>query len=94
MLPSSTGKNASLGELYRHLGAAGVRVPNGFAITADAYRVVLRNTSLDATLLKVFRPIVQKPPPRHLASPRVTCSWPSRPSTTMGRRRARTISEN
>ncbi|MEY3253907.1 MAG: hypothetical protein RL227_2880 [Pseudomonadota bacterium] len=35
------GKNASLGEMYRHLGAAGVRVPNGFAITAQAYRFLL-----------------------------------------------------
>jgi pyruvate,water dikinase len=31
------GKTASLGELYR-LADAGVRVPNGFALTADAYR--------------------------------------------------------
>jgi pyruvate,water dikinase len=35
------GKNASLGELYRHLSAKGVRVPNGFAVTADAYRATL-----------------------------------------------------
>jgi pyruvate, water dikinase len=35
------GKTASLGELYGELGAAGVRVPNGFAITADAYRALL-----------------------------------------------------
>ena len=35
------GKNASLGELYRNLQPAGVRVPNGFAITAEAYRYVL-----------------------------------------------------
>jgi pyruvate,water dikinase len=35
------GKNASLGELYRELTPLGVRVPNGFAITADAYRHVL-----------------------------------------------------
>ena len=35
------GKTASLGELYGELGAAGLRVPNGFAITADAYRVLL-----------------------------------------------------
>jgi pyruvate,water dikinase len=32
------GKNASLGELIQQLGAAGVRVPPGFAVTADAYR--------------------------------------------------------
>lgn len=35
------GKNASLGEMYRELSAAGVRVPNGFAVTAQAYRDVL-----------------------------------------------------
>ncbi|MBX3619617.1 MAG: phosphoenolpyruvate synthase [Rhizobacter sp.] len=35
------GKNASLGEMYRELTAQGVRVPNGFAITAEAYRYVL-----------------------------------------------------
>ena len=31
------GKNASLGEMITHLGAAGVRVPSGFATTANAY---------------------------------------------------------
>lgn len=35
------GKNASLGEMYRNLSAEGVRVPNGFAITSDAYKYVL-----------------------------------------------------
>ncbi len=35
------GKNASLGEMFRKLAAEGVLVPNGFAITADAYRHVL-----------------------------------------------------
>jgi pyruvate, water dikinase len=35
------GKNASLGEMYRHLAPLGVRVPEGFAITAEAYRHVL-----------------------------------------------------
>jgi pyruvate,water dikinase len=40
-VPIVGGKNASLGEMYRHLGAAGVRVPDGFAVTADAYRHVL-----------------------------------------------------
>ena len=32
------GKNASLGELYRELTGTGVRIPNGFAITAEGYR--------------------------------------------------------
>lgn len=37
------GKNASLGEMVRELGGQGVRVPNGFAITAQAYRYVIDN---------------------------------------------------
>ena len=35
------GKNASLGEMYRNLTSEGVRVPNGFAVTATAYRRIL-----------------------------------------------------
>jgi pyruvate,water dikinase len=45
-VPLVGGKNASLGELYSELGAAGVRVPNGFALTAAAYRDAL--TAADA----------------------------------------------
>jgi pyruvate,water dikinase len=40
-VPLVGGKNASLGEMYRELRPKGVLVPNGFAITADAYRHVL-----------------------------------------------------
>src|SRR5512138_2826355 len=40
-VPSVGGKNASLGEMYSELTARGVRVPNGFAITADAYRYMM-----------------------------------------------------
>lgn len=40
-VPLVGGKNASLGEMYRELGAVGVRVPNGFAVTAEAYCYVL-----------------------------------------------------
>ena len=35
------GKNASLGELYSVLSDQGVRVPNGFALTSQAYREAL-----------------------------------------------------
>jgi pyruvate,water dikinase len=45
-VPAVGGKNASLGELYRELASAGVRVPNGFAITADAYRHFMQATGL------------------------------------------------
>lgn len=36
-VPIVGGKNASLGEMYRNLSTCGVKVPNGFAITATAY---------------------------------------------------------
>lgn len=40
-VPRVGGKNASLGEMRRALGPHGVRVPDGFATTADAYREFL-----------------------------------------------------
>ncbi|MGZ8358658.1 MAG: phosphoenolpyruvate synthase [Telluria sp.] len=40
-VPLVGGKNASLGEMYRELSPEGVRVPNGFAVTAEAYRATL-----------------------------------------------------
>ncbi len=40
-IPLVGGKNASLGEMYRELASQGIRIPNGFAVTADAYRYVL-----------------------------------------------------
>jgi len=40
-VPLVGGKNASLGEMYRELTPQGVKVPNGFAVTAGAYRHVL-----------------------------------------------------
>ncbi|WP_299726985.1 phosphoenolpyruvate synthase [uncultured Endozoicomonas sp.] len=40
------GKNASLGEMLSHLGQAGVRVPGGFATTAEAYRDFLDSSGL------------------------------------------------
>ncbi len=41
------GKNASLGEMISNLAASGVKVPNGFATTADAYREFLKFEGLD-----------------------------------------------
>ncbi|KAA0911002.1 phosphoenolpyruvate synthase [Pusillimonas sp. ANT_WB101] len=41
------GKNASLGEMISQLAEAGVRVPGGFATTADAFRDFLKSTGLD-----------------------------------------------
>lgn len=40
-VPLVGGKNASLGEMYRELTPQGIKIPNGFATTAEAYRYVL-----------------------------------------------------
>ena len=48
------GKNASLGEMYRELSPQGVRIPNGFAITAEAYRYVLRQAGLDSKIQQIL----------------------------------------
>src|SRR5690606_23112160 len=44
-VPLVGGKNASLGEMYRHLTPKGVSIPNGFAVTAYAYRYLLQKTN-------------------------------------------------
>jgi pyruvate,water dikinase len=46
-VPLVGGKNASLGEMVRELAGKGVKVPNGFAITADAYRHFIREAGID-----------------------------------------------
>ena len=46
------GKNASLGELIVSLASAGVRVPGGFATTADAYREFLAQSGLADQIAK------------------------------------------
>ncbi len=53
-VPLVGGKNASLGELYRELTPQGVRVPNGFAITAEAYRYVLDEAGAWAELHRLL----------------------------------------
>ena len=40
------GKNASLGEMVSNLSSLGVRVPDGFATTADAFRRFIGDTGL------------------------------------------------
>lgn len=46
-IPLVGGKNASLGEMVRELGGRGVKVPGGFATTADAFRHSLREAKVD-----------------------------------------------
>ena len=53
------GKNASLGEMIRNLRDEGVRVPGGFATTADAYRAYLEHNELDAFLEEQLAQLAQ-----------------------------------
>ncbi len=46
-VPLVGGKNASLGEMYRNITSKGVKVPNGFAVTAAAYRYFIKENKLD-----------------------------------------------
>jgi pyruvate,water dikinase len=44
------GKNASLGEMYQQLSPRGIKVPNGFATTAEAYHFFLRHNHLETAI--------------------------------------------
>lgn len=49
-VPLVGGKNASLGEMYQRLSERNVMVPNGFAVTAHAYRHVLKSAGIEHEL--------------------------------------------
>jgi pyruvate,water dikinase len=46
-VPMVGGKNASLGEMHQKLTSKGVAVPNGYAITAYAYRYLLKEAGVE-----------------------------------------------
>lgn len=54
------GKNASLGEMIRHLKPLGVSVPDGFATTADAFRQFLAVNGLTERLRTLLNSIDRK----------------------------------
>jgi len=49
------GKNASLGELLSQLASAGIRVPDGFATTADAFRNFIDSAGLRQRIDQALR---------------------------------------
>jgi pyruvate, water dikinase len=55
------GKNASLGEMIRELKAEGVRVPGGFATTAEAYREFLAANDLEDQIRDQLRRMENEP---------------------------------
>jgi len=53
-VPFVGGKNASLGEMYRNLTKKGVNVPNGFAITAHAYRSFIEEAGIKEEIKSIL----------------------------------------
>ena len=53
-VPLVGGKNASLGEMYKALTKRGVKVPNGFAVTAYSYRYFLEEENIKKELRKIL----------------------------------------
>ncbi|HET9884722.1 MAG TPA: phosphoenolpyruvate synthase [Candidatus Binatia bacterium] len=53
-IPLVGGKNASLGEMVRELAPRGIKVPNGFAITAEAYWHLLRAANIDQQIQEIL----------------------------------------
>ncbi len=53
-IPLVGGKNASLGEMIQQLRSKGVKVPDGFATTAYAYRYFIKTAGLEAKLREIF----------------------------------------
>ena len=48
------GKNSSLGEMYNILNPVGINIPNGFAITANAYRQFIKENDLELPLIEML----------------------------------------
>ena len=53
-IPSVGGKNASLGEMLSTLSPLGIQIPNGFALTADAYRMFLQENNFIEPLTQLL----------------------------------------
>jgi len=54
-VPIVGGKNASLGEMYQALTPKGVKIPNGFAISADAYWHLLNSSGIKNKLKELMQ---------------------------------------
>ena len=53
-VPLVGGKNASLGEMFSKLSKLGVDIPNGFALTSDAFWYYLKFNGIDDKLREIF----------------------------------------
>lgn len=53
-VPLVGGKNASLGEMIRELKSKGVNVPNGFAVTAYAYKHLIKKAGIEPQIREIL----------------------------------------
>src|SRR3989344_1692946 len=54
-VPLVGGKNAALGEMYRNLTRVGVNIPNGFAVTAEAYRHFMKKSGAGGKIEEILK---------------------------------------
>lgn len=59
-VPKVGGKNASLGEMYQKLIPEGINIPNGFAVTAQAYFYLLKKSGIRKEIRKVLKDLNTK----------------------------------
>lgn len=59
-IPKVGGKTASLGEMFSKLKKQGVPVPDGFAVTAEAYRLYLKENNLDKRIKETLKGLDNK----------------------------------
>jgi pyruvate,water dikinase len=59
-IASVGGKNASLGEMISKLSTAGIPVPNGFAVTSEAFLTFLTHNSLQEKLKDLMQQLDKK----------------------------------
>lgn len=53
-IPLVGGKNASLGEMIRNLSSKGINIPDGFAVTANAYKYFINSNNLNEPIKKIL----------------------------------------
>ncbi|MCK5548206.1 MAG: phosphoenolpyruvate synthase, partial [Thermoplasmata archaeon] len=56
-VPYVGGKNASLGEMIRHLEKKGIRIPGGFAVTSHAYQKTIQHAGIKGKIEKLLSEI-------------------------------------
>ncbi|MYM56256.1 phosphoenolpyruvate synthase [Thalassovita mangrovi] len=96
-VPIVGGKNASLGEMVQGLGAKGIRVPPGFATTANAFRRYIKANGLDTLITDTMRAYGEGRMPLHKAGETVRAaivagSWPTETEAAL-RQAYRSLSE-